>query len=101
MAGSLQEADMARATLRSRGQVTLPPEVREALGVADGDELDFEITATGEVCIRGLRLIPSDQAWFWTESWQRGESDADEDLAAGRVARYDSEDIFLKSLGSD
>lgn len=89
---------MARATLRQRGQITLPAEVREALGVDDGDELDFEVTRGGQVVVRGLRLIPSDQAWFWTESWQRGEAEASDDIASGRVERFEDTDIFLKSL---
>lgn len=89
---------MARATLRGRGQITLPVEVREALGVDDGDELDFEVTGGGQVVVRGLRLIPSDQAWFWTESWQRGEAEASDDIAAGRIEQFDHEAIFLKSL---
>lgn len=32
---------MATATLSSKGQVTLPREVRAALGVSAGDRLDF------------------------------------------------------------
>ena len=28
-----------------------------------------------------------DQAYFWTEAWQEGERETDEDLAAGRVYR--------------
>ena len=32
---------MATATLTSKGQVTLPREVRASLGVAAGDRLDF------------------------------------------------------------
>lgn len=32
---------MATATLTSKGQITLPKEVREALGVAAGDRVEF------------------------------------------------------------
>lgn len=32
---------MSTATLTSKGQLTLPKEVREALGVGAGDRLDF------------------------------------------------------------
>ena len=34
-----------------------------------------------------------DQSWFWTEEWQAGEREADEDLAAGRIIPLTREDI--------
>jgi len=40
------------------------------------------------------------QAWFWTRKWRRREREADQDLRAGRVERYDSDEEFLESLGS-
>ena len=89
--------DSIRARLRRRGQITLPPEVRHALGVEDGDIVEFTVDR-GHVELHALRLIPADQAWFWTESWQRGEREASEDLAAGRVDNHYSDEAFLKSL---
>jgi hypothetical protein len=38
------------------------------------------------------------QAWFETDEWQRGEAEADADIAAGRVTRYDSEQAFFDAL---
>lgn len=87
-----------RATLRSRGQLTLPPEVRAALGVAEGDEILFEETAPGVYTLRGMRLVPADQAWFWTPEWQDGERRASEDIAAGRYETYDNMDDFFAAL---
>jgi antitoxin PrlF len=76
-----------RATLRGRGQVTLPADVREALRAQEGDELEFEVTTEpGVVLIRVLHMIPADQAWFWTPEWQEGERQASEDIAAGRLS---------------
>lgn len=88
---------MVRAKLRDRGQITLPPEVRTALLVEEGDEVEFEVTAEG-VLMRGLTLVPTDQAWFWTKSWQAGERKASEDLAAGRIETFGSADEFLDAL---
>lgn len=42
--------------------------------------------------------IDAEQAWFWTCEWQRREREADEDLAAGRVTRYESDEQFLAAL---
>ena len=38
---------MAAATLTSKGQITIPVAVREALGVDAGDRLEFVEVATG------------------------------------------------------
>jgi AbrB family looped-hinge helix DNA binding protein len=38
---------MATATLTTKGQITIPVEVRRALGVANGDRVEFVETAPG------------------------------------------------------
>ncbi|MHB1469390.1 MAG: hypothetical protein ACYCX7_09565 [Solirubrobacteraceae bacterium] len=42
--------------------------------------------------------IDPEQAWFWTHEWQTKEREADEDLAAGRVTRYESDKELLAAL---
>ena len=44
---------MATATITSKGQITLPKQVREHLHLSEGDRVDFEIDAEG-----GVRLRP-------------------------------------------
>jgi hypothetical protein len=39
-----------------------------------------------------------EQAWFWTESWQAGEREAEDDIAARRGDFYESSDALLESL---
>jgi len=43
---------MPTATLSSKGQITLPRQVRQALGVTAGDRLDFTVEASGQVRVR-------------------------------------------------
>jgi antitoxin PrlF len=43
---------MPSATLTSKGQVTIPKEIREALNVEAGDRLDFVLDAPGRVVVR-------------------------------------------------
>lgn len=43
------------------------------------------------------RIDPK-QAWFWTQEWQEREREADADLAAGRVTRFESDEDFLAEL---
>lgn len=70
------------ARIRGRGQLTLPTEVREALHVSEGDEVEFTRHDDGTVTVRGLKTVPADQAWFWSADWQAGEREADEEIAA-------------------
>ena len=42
--------------------------------------------------------IDPEQAWFWTREWQEREREADKDLAAGRVTRFESDGDFLTEL---
>jgi antitoxin PrlF len=88
---------VVRAVVRSRGQITLPREVREALHVDEGDDVAFVIEG-GQVTMRGLKSIPSEQAWFWSDRWQAGEREASEQLAAGEGVFFDNGSAFLDSL---
>jgi hypothetical protein len=42
--------------------------------------------------------IDPEQAWFWTREWQAKEREADDDHAAGRVTRYETDADFLTAL---
>ena len=88
---------MARAVVRSRGQLTLPREVRDALHVEEGDDVAF-IVEDGRVTLRGLKSIPAEQAWFWTNAWQAGEREASEQVAVGKGTVFNSGGAFLDSL---
>lgn len=46
---------MSEATITSKGQITVPKEVRKALNVQEGDVLDFVIDERGQVTVRPLR----------------------------------------------
>jgi antitoxin PrlF len=89
---------MSRTTLRQKGQITLPAEIRDALHVEDGDEIEFELTSDGRVLMSGLKMIPAEQAWFWTEWWQKGEREASAQLARGEGQVFKTSQDFLKSL---
>lgn len=90
--------DVGRSTLRDKGQITLPLTIRKALHVSAGDEVEFQVVEGGAVLMRGLKLIPADQAWFWTDSWQSGEAEATRDIIEGRTEVFKDDDSFLASL---
>ncbi len=75
-----------------RGTITLPKPYRDA------SIYELRPRAGG-----GFELIPQHtvdaaQAWFWSERWQKMEREADADVAAGRVVRFNSADDFLGEL---
>ncbi len=88
-----------RARLRAKGQVTLPASVREALHIDTGDDVAFELSSNGQVILRGLRAMPTDQAWFWSAEWQVGEQEADQEIAHGEGTVHKSADAMFDALG--
>ena len=90
---------MSRTTLRAKGQLTLPEEIRTAAHLEEGDLLDAEITDEG-ILLRPRKIIDSTQAWFWTPSWQAGEREADADRDAARVETFESGDSLVEGLRS-
>ena len=48
-----------------------------------------------------VREKKNSQAWYWTKEWQEGEREAQADIEAGRVKKYDSVKDFLASLDEE
>ena len=86
-------------TLRERGQITIPSEVREAAHLEPGAVLECHVE-DGRIVMTPKILIDADQAWFWTERWQAMEREADADIAAGRTAVFDNIEDLLDDLES-
>ncbi len=64
------------------------------------DELPDNAVEGAAVLLRGIIKGPidPDRAWFWMPEWQRGEREADAEVAAGRGTRYRSDAEFLAAL---
>ncbi|MCY3586257.1 MAG: AbrB/MazE/SpoVT family DNA-binding domain-containing protein [Acidimicrobiales bacterium] len=89
---------MVLTRLAVDGRVTLPKELRLAVGLHDGDELEAEVVGDG-ILLRPCAERDPDQAWYWTPEWQAGEKQIEVDRAAGRFGPvFDSADEFLGAL---
>ena len=77
-----------KSRLRNKGQVTVPQEIRKLLGAEEGDDLLFYIDEAGRVVVSRAQIIDPEQAWFWSDRWQRMEQEAQTDLEAGRIVEY-------------
>lgn len=45
---------MSTATITSKGQITIPKEIRDSLLLHTGDKVDFTLTENGQVLLRPL-----------------------------------------------
>jgi len=91
-------AEYFKSRVRSRGQITLPGEIRQVLSLNEGDDLAFSLNEQGQVVISRLEVIHPDQAWFWTEEWQKAEREAQADIASGRVHHHANVEAAISAL---
>jgi len=92
---------MAEMTvLRSKGQLTIPTEIRKVAHLEEGDPIEVEMTEDG-ILLRPKKVIDATQTWFWTPEWQAGEREADRDIRLGRGEVFKSGEEFLSALESD
>lgn len=87
-----------KTRLRGRGQITLPPEIRRKLKVSEGDDVLFYVNTQGQVVVDQVHIIDPEQAWFWTERWQKAEREVQEDIDAGNLLEFENAEEFIKHL---
>ena len=75
----------------------MPDSVRRLAHLDEGDVLEVSVEDVG-IVLRPKKLVDADQAWFWTEGWQRGERRAGQDIRNGQVSPVQGADEFLDSL---
>jgi len=61
----------------------------------------YETPADYVRALIGSDVETHDQAFFWTDEWQAGEREADEDITAGRVETFDTMDDLIDDLMDD
>ena len=76
---------MAVTRIGPKHQITIPQEAFQRLGLQAGDLLEVQVRDDALYLVP-QRLVPRDQAWFWTREWQEMERDADEAIARGDVS---------------
>ncbi|MEP6870717.1 MAG: hypothetical protein ABI939_02595 [Anaerolineaceae bacterium] len=75
---------MSVITIGEGGMIRIPGEILERTHLKEGAPVSSHVSEDGEIVIQAEEPDP-DQAWFWTQEWQRKEREADEDIAAGGV----------------
>jgi len=86
-------------TVQARGNLVLPAEVRKRHHLdRPGAQVEVVERDDGVIELRPHIAVPTEQAWFWTDRWQRMEREVDEHLAAGRVSVSEGPDEFFREL---
>lgn len=82
--------------VQKRGVVSLGL-LKEHMPLNDGDIFQVQVE-DDKVILIPMKLIPADQAWYWTKEWQEGEKEAEADISAGRIKSFDDVDDLLEDL---
>jgi AbrB family looped-hinge helix DNA binding protein len=99
---SLPRPVRARARLRPKSQLTLPEEIRRALQVSEGDEIEFRVDGDGTISVRGYVSVPADHAWLYAPR-QITQRAPDPGLSSSQAGVHDSADAlfaYLDTLGT-
>lgn len=84
-------------TVRAKGQVTIPADIRQSARLEVGDPVAFEVVEGG-ILLRPMKIVDASQAWFWTAAWQAGERQAESELEGGLGERFDSDEELFEAL---
>ncbi len=76
---------MAITKIGPKHQITIPQEAFQQLDLQPGDVLEVEVQ-DGYLRLVPQRLIPRDQAWFWSAEWQAREREASEAIERGELS---------------
>ncbi len=92
---------MAITKVGPKNQITIPAELVKRLGLKRGDFLEVQADENG-LHLVPQKLIPRDQAWYWTKEWQAMEREADEEIAEGRLSGpFETAEELLRHLHSE
>ena len=61
-------------TIQQRGLIALPADIRRRLGIDQpGAQVEVVERDDGVIELHPTVPVPADQAWFWTQRWQKME----------------------------
>ncbi|MBM3943064.1 MAG: AbrB/MazE/SpoVT family DNA-binding domain-containing protein [SAR202 cluster bacterium] len=79
-------------------QITIPQEVFEQLGLEPGDFLEVQVREEALYLVP-QKLVPREQAWFWSKESQEREQEADAAIAQGELSGpFESVDDLMRHL---
>lgn len=83
--------------VQKRNLISLPREIREQLNINEGDVLDIWME-NNKIIIEPMKLVPSSQAYFWSETAQNDMLEAINDIDSGNVREFNTINEFLDGI---
>jgi AbrB family looped-hinge helix DNA binding protein len=83
--------------VQKRNLINIPRDIREILNINEGDILDVSLV-DNKIIIEPMKLIPSSQAYFWSDKTQRDMIEANNDVKSGNIREFNNFEEFLKDL---
>ena len=83
--------------VQKRNLISIPREIREQLNINEGDVLDVKMD-NNKIIIEPMKLVPSSQAYFWSETTQKDMLEAKNDVDSGNVREFDTIGEFLDGM---
>ena len=87
---------MKAVTISTKGQISIPKKVRDALHIKKGDQLIFRVEDS-KIILEPTVNIPRSQAWFWTPEVQEKIKKSEKNFKAGKFKTYTIDEL-LKEL---
>lgn len=85
-------------TLGSRATLTLPAELRRALALKAGDPIEISVK-DGTLVLTPVAVVP--RRWRLSPSGEAKEAEADRQIAAGKVKRFNTAEQLIEDLDED
>ena len=83
--------------VQKRNLINLPRDIRETLDINEGDILDISLV-DNKIIIEPMKLIPSSQAYFWSEKTQNDMIEANNDVKSGNIRDFKNIKEFLEGI---
>jgi len=83
--------------VQKRNLISLPRDIREQLNINEGDVLDIRME-NNKIIIEPMKLVPSSQAYFWSDKVQSDMLEANNDVDSGNVREFNTVNEFLDGI---
>jgi len=83
--------------VQKRNLISLPKDIRKQLDINEGDVLDVRMD-NNKIIIEPMKLVPSSQAYFWSDTVQNDMLEAKKDVNSGDVREFKNISEFLDGI---
>lgn len=95
----MSETDLSsyKIFVQRRNLISIPRDIRKQLNILEGDVLDIRLV-DNRIIIEPMKLVPSSQAYFWSDKTQKDMLEAKQDIESGNVREFKNLEEFLEGF---